>query len=56
MKCQKCTKAATLHITEIVTEEQIEELHLVRRVRAEIPLRAASRIERREAVRAGLRG
>ena len=28
MKCQKCTKAATLHITEIVTEEQIEELHL----------------------------
>lgn len=28
MKCQKCTKAATLHITEILTEEQIEELHL----------------------------
>ncbi len=28
MKCQKCTKAATLHITEIITEEQIEELHL----------------------------
>src|SRR6516162_8467611 len=28
MKCQKCTKAATLHITEIVSEDQIEELHL----------------------------
>ena len=28
MKCQKCTKAATLHITEILTEEQVEELHL----------------------------
>ena len=28
MKCQKCTKAATLHITELVTEEQVEELHL----------------------------
>src|SRR6516162_8272309 len=28
MKCQKCTKAATLHITEIVTEDQVEELHL----------------------------
>jgi protein arginine kinase activator len=28
MKCQKCAKAATLHITEILTEEQIEELHL----------------------------
>ena len=28
MKCQKCTKAATLHITELVTDEQIEELHL----------------------------
>jgi protein arginine kinase activator len=28
MKCQKCPKAATLHITEIVTEEHIEELHL----------------------------
>jgi protein arginine kinase activator len=28
MKCQKCTKAATLHITEVLTEEQFEELHL----------------------------
>lgn len=28
MKCQKCTKAATLHITEILGEEQVEELHL----------------------------
>ena len=28
MKCQKCTKAATLHITEVLTEEQYEELHL----------------------------
>ena len=28
MKCQKCPKAATLHITEIVSEEQVEELHL----------------------------
>src|SRR5262249_31685941 len=28
MKCQKCTKAATLHITEVVSEEQFEELHL----------------------------
>jgi protein arginine kinase activator len=28
MKCQKCTKAATLHITEVVTEDQFEELHL----------------------------
>jgi protein arginine kinase activator len=28
MKCQKCAKAATLHITEILGEEQIEELHL----------------------------
>jgi protein arginine kinase activator len=28
MKCQKCTKAATLHITEIVGEDQVEELHL----------------------------
>jgi protein arginine kinase activator len=28
MKCQKCPKAATLHITEVVTEEQFEELHL----------------------------
>lgn len=28
MKCQKCPKAATLHITEILGEEQVEELHL----------------------------
>jgi protein arginine kinase activator len=28
MKCQKCTKAATLHITEIISEDQFEELHL----------------------------
>src|SRR5438270_13778513 len=28
MKCQKCTKAATLHITEVLSEEQYEELHL----------------------------
>jgi protein arginine kinase activator len=28
MKCQKCTKQATLHITEIVSETQVEELHL----------------------------
>jgi protein arginine kinase activator len=28
MKCQKCPKAATLHITEIVSEDQVEELHL----------------------------
>jgi protein arginine kinase activator len=28
MKCQKCPKAATLHITEIVAEDQVEELHL----------------------------
>src|SRR5438128_7270664 len=28
MKCQKCTKAATLHITEVISEEQFEELHL----------------------------
>ena len=27
-KCQKCTKAATLHITEILGEDQYEELHL----------------------------
>jgi len=27
-KCQKCPKTATLHITEIVSEDQIEELHL----------------------------
>ena len=28
MKCQRCMKAATLHITEIISEEQFEELHL----------------------------
>jgi protein arginine kinase activator len=28
MKCQRCPKAATLHITEVVSEEQFEELHL----------------------------
>jgi protein arginine kinase activator len=28
MKCQRCPKAATLHITEIVGEDQVEELHL----------------------------
>jgi protein arginine kinase activator len=28
MKCQRCHNAATLHITEILGEEQFEELHL----------------------------
>ena len=28
MKCQKCPKQATLHITEVVSEDQFEELHL----------------------------
>jgi protein arginine kinase activator len=28
MKCQKCTKQATLHITEVVGEDQFEDLHL----------------------------
>ncbi len=28
MKCQKCTKAATLHITEILGDDRFEELHL----------------------------
>ena len=28
MKCQKCIKPATLHITEVVTQEQCEEIHL----------------------------
>jgi protein arginine kinase activator len=27
-KCQKCSKAATLHITEVLADEQYEELHL----------------------------
>jgi protein arginine kinase activator len=28
MKCQRCPKAAALHITEIQSEDQVEELHL----------------------------
>lgn len=28
MKCQKCTNAATLHITEVLADAQYEELHL----------------------------
>jgi protein arginine kinase activator len=28
LKCQKCPKPATYHITEVVSEEQYEELHL----------------------------
>src|SRR5436309_6076889 len=28
MKCQKCTKQATLHITEVISDDQYEELHL----------------------------
>ncbi|HZT81303.1 MAG TPA: UvrB/UvrC motif-containing protein [Gemmataceae bacterium] len=28
MKCQECTKAATLHITEVLGEDQWKELHL----------------------------
>jgi protein arginine kinase activator len=28
MKCQRCTKPATLHITEILGDDQFEELHL----------------------------
>ena len=28
MKCQKCAKQATLHITEVLSDEQFEELHL----------------------------
>jgi protein arginine kinase activator len=28
MKCQKCQNAATLHITEVLGDEQFEELHL----------------------------
>src|SRR5262245_36650733 len=27
MKCQKCTKAATLHITEVLGDDQYDELH-----------------------------
>ena len=28
MKCQKCPKQATLHITEVINDEHYEELHL----------------------------
>src|SRR5262245_50163428 len=28
MKCQKCTKAATLHITEVLGDDQYDQLHL----------------------------
>ena len=28
MKCQKCTKQATLHITEVISDDHFEELHL----------------------------
>ncbi len=28
MKCNKCSKAATMHITEVIAEEQFEEHHL----------------------------
>jgi len=28
MKCNKCHNQATLHITEIINDEQFEELHL----------------------------
>jgi protein arginine kinase activator len=28
MKCQKCTKAATLHITEVLGEDRYDDLHL----------------------------
>jgi protein arginine kinase activator len=28
MKCQRCTKAATIHITEVTGENQFDELHL----------------------------
>ena len=28
MKCQKCTKAASLHITEVLSDDQYEEMHL----------------------------
>ncbi len=28
MKCQKCPKQATLHITEVIAEDQFQELHL----------------------------
>jgi protein arginine kinase activator len=28
MKCQRCPKQATLHITEVLGEDQVEELHL----------------------------
>lgn len=28
MKCQRCTKSATQHITEVLSPEQVEEMHL----------------------------
>src|SRR6516164_5440343 len=28
MKCQRCPKPATLHITEVISEDQFEDLHL----------------------------
>jgi protein arginine kinase activator len=28
MKCQQCTKAATLHITEVISDDKFDELHL----------------------------
>jgi protein arginine kinase activator len=28
MKCNKCTKAATLHITEVLPDDQFDEVHL----------------------------
>jgi protein arginine kinase activator len=28
MKCQRCSKQATLHITDIVAEDRVEEIHL----------------------------
>src|SRR4051812_26518200 len=28
MKCQKCHNPATLHITEVISDDQFEELHL----------------------------
>ena len=31
MKCQKCPNAATLHITEILSENHVDELHLCER-------------------------
>ena len=28
MKCQRCTKQATLHITEVLGEDRFDEVHL----------------------------